>query len=106
MFSSMNTQTTQQPVASSTSLFGNNMTSLNSSMFGATATQTSGSVIKFNPLIATDQMMKNNAQTTVSTRHQCISAMKEYENKSLEVITRTVSYFKNGFEIFFIYILF
>lgn len=28
--------------------------------------------------------MKNNTQTTINTHHQCISCMKEYENKSLE----------------------
>lgn len=28
--------------------------------------------------------MKNNIQTTINTHHQCISCMKEYENKSLE----------------------
>ncbi len=28
--------------------------------------------------------MKNNIQTTINTHHQCITCMKEYENKSLE----------------------
>lgn len=28
--------------------------------------------------------MRNNVQTTISTHHQCITCMKEYESKSLE----------------------
>lgn len=28
--------------------------------------------------------MRNNTQTTISTHHQCITCMKEYESKSLE----------------------
>lgn len=28
--------------------------------------------------------MKNNVQTTINTHHQCITCMKEYDNKSLE----------------------
>ncbi len=28
--------------------------------------------------------MKNNVSTNINTHHQCISCMKEYENKSLE----------------------
>ena len=28
--------------------------------------------------------MKNNVATTINTHHQCITCMKEYENKSLE----------------------
>lgn len=43
-----------------------------------------GTPIKFNPLAGTDTMVKNNQTTTISTRHQCITCMKEYENKSLE----------------------
>lgn len=44
----------------------------------------SGTVVKFNPPTGTDTMMKNGVSTNISTRHQCITCMKEYENKSLE----------------------
>ena len=30
-------------------------------------------------------MMKNGLQSTISTKHQCITLMKEYDKKSLEV---------------------
>ena len=51
--------------------------------FGASGQ--SGTVIKFNPPNGQDSMLKNGVTTSISTRHQCITAMKEYENKSLEV---------------------
>ena len=52
---------------------------------GAFGTGVSGTTIKFNPPAGTDTMMKGGVSQSLSTRHQCISAMKEYENKSLEV---------------------
>ncbi|XP_059474265.1 nuclear pore complex protein Nup98-Nup96 [Neocloeon triangulifer] len=55
-----------------------------SSGFGTTNSNVVGTPIKFNPLAGTDTMVKNNQTTTISTRHQCITCMKEYENKSLE----------------------
>ena len=30
-------------------------------------------------------MMKNGISTSISTKHQCITLMKEYDKKSLEV---------------------
>lgn len=30
-------------------------------------------------------MVKGGVTTSINTKHQCITAMKEYENKSLEV---------------------
>ena len=39
---------------------------------------------KFQPTTSTDTMMKSGQSTQISTRHQCITCMKEYENKSLE----------------------
>lgn len=42
--------------------------------------------VKFKPVIAHDEILKNSTLQHVTTRHQCISAMREYEHKSLEVI--------------------
>ncbi|XP_077558826.1 nuclear pore complex protein Nup98-96 isoform X1 [Haemaphysalis longicornis] len=71
----------------STSLFGQTPAA-NTSLFGTsafgTATVTSGTTIKFKPPTGTDTMMKNGVSSTISTSHQCITCMKEYENKSLE----------------------
>jgi nuclear pore complex protein Nup98-Nup96 len=49
---------------------------------GGAATQ--GTPIKFNPVTGTDSMAKNGLTQNINTRHQCITCMKEYENKSLE----------------------
>ncbi|KAH9492375.1 Nuclear pore complex protein Nup98-Nup96 [Bulinus truncatus] len=43
-----------------------------------------GTTIPFNPPNGQDTMMKSGITTNISTRHQCVTAMKEYENKSLE----------------------
>lgn len=76
----------------STSLFGNTNTTANpfggasSTLFGAstfTAAPT-GTTIKFNAPSGTDTMAKGGVTTNISTKHQCITAMKEYESKSLE----------------------
>uniref|UniRef100_A0A146M9Y3 Nuclear pore complex protein Nup98-Nup96 n=1 Tax=Lygus hesperus TaxID=30085 RepID=A0A146M9Y3_LYGHE len=81
----------QQP--QQTSLFGQPSTQSASGLFGstpgfgttATATASGGThQIKFTPVTGTDTMVKNGASTSVSTRHHCITCMKEYENKSLE----------------------
>ncbi|CAB3372945.1 Hypothetical predicted protein [Cloeon dipterum] len=74
---------------SSASLFNNQPTGGlfgSSGGFGASTNNNNviGTPIKFNPLAGTDTMVKNNQTTTISTRHQCITCMKEYENKSLE----------------------
>lgn len=37
------------------------------------------------PPTGTDTMVKAGVSTNISTKHQCITAMKEYESKSLEV---------------------
>ena len=44
-----------------------------------------GTTIKFQAASGSDTMVKNNVSTTVNTRHQVITAMKEYEGKSFEV---------------------
>uniref|UniRef100_A0A3P9IE46 Nuclear pore complex protein Nup98-Nup96 n=1 Tax=Oryzias latipes TaxID=8090 RepID=A0A3P9IE46_ORYLA len=58
-----------------------------SSMFGGSgfsAAQQPGTTVKFNPPTGTDTMVKAGVTTSINTKHQCITAMKEYENKSLE----------------------
>ncbi|KYB29624.1 hypothetical protein TcasGA2_TC013629 [Tribolium castaneum] len=73
-------QPQQQP---GTSLFQSNT---NTMLFGSNAfgNQTTGTVIKFNPVTGTDTMQKNGVTQSISTKHHCITCMKEYENKSLE----------------------
>ena len=41
--------------------------------------------LKFNAPVGQDTMMKGGVSAIVNTKHVCISAMKEYENKSMEV---------------------
>lgn len=69
-----------------TGLFGQS-TSTGTGLFGAStgfSSAPNGTTIKFNPPTGTDTMMKGGVSTNISTRHQCITCMKEYENKSLE----------------------
>uniref|UniRef100_A0A8D0HTZ6 Nuclear pore complex protein Nup98-Nup96 n=1 Tax=Sphenodon punctatus TaxID=8508 RepID=A0A8D0HTZ6_SPHPU len=77
---------------SSGGLFGTTNTTSNpfggtsSSLFGPSTftTTPTGTTIKFNPPTGTDTMVKSGVSTNISTKHQCITAMKEYESKSLE----------------------
>ncbi|TRY98366.1 hypothetical protein DNTS_021791 [Danionella cerebrum] len=79
---------------SSGGLFGTTNTATNpfgggtsGSLFGAssfTAAAPPGTTIKFNPPTGSDTMVKGGVTTSINTKHQCITAMKEYENKSLE----------------------
>ena len=41
--------------------------------------------VPIQPPTGTDTMVKAGVTTSINTKHQCITAMKEYENKSLEV---------------------
>ncbi|KAG0443272.1 hypothetical protein HPB47_015103 [Ixodes persulcatus] len=73
----------------STGLFSQTATpTARSGLFGTSAfgagPATSGTTIKFKALTGTDTMMKNGVSSTINTSHQCITCMKEYENKSLE----------------------
>ncbi|KAH0625336.1 hypothetical protein JD844_033863 [Phrynosoma platyrhinos] len=77
---------------SSGGLFGTTNTTSNpfggtsGSLFGSTSFTAvpTGTTIKFNPPTGTDTMVKSGVSTNISTKHQCITAMKEYESKSLE----------------------
>ncbi|KAM9319705.1 LOW QUALITY PROTEIN: nuclear pore complex protein Nup98-Nup96 [Gastrophryne carolinensis] len=77
---------------SSGGLFGNTQTTSNpfggtsGNLFGAStfSAAPSGTTIKFNPPSGTDTMAKGGVTTNINTKHQCITAMKEYESKSLE----------------------
>ncbi|XP_054270044.1 nuclear pore complex protein Nup98-Nup96 isoform X2 [Macrosteles quadrilineatus] len=71
----------QTPGTSSTGLFGSSGGF--GSTLGATANQGTGAV-KFVAVTGTDSMVKNGVSQTISTRHHCITCMKEYEGKSLE----------------------
>lgn len=75
--------------------FGTNATS--GGLFGsASATPAFGqsqqtgangsAIVKYQPLHGTDTLMKGGQSSTVNTKQHCITAMKEYEGKSLEEI--------------------
>lgn len=49
------------------------------------ATVVNGTTVKFDPVKGSDTMMKNNETKTISTKHMCITVMKPYETKSVEV---------------------
>ncbi|KAH0820839.1 hypothetical protein GEV33_001952 [Tenebrio molitor] len=67
---------------SETSFFQENSNNLyGSNAFGK---QTTGTVIKFSPVMGTDTIQENGMIQSVSTKYHCITCMKEYENKSLE----------------------
>jgi len=51
----------------------------------AGGTAGTGTTVKFVPVAGTDVVMKGGSQQSVSTKLQCITGMKEYEAKSLEV---------------------
>ena len=56
-------------------------TGLGSGLGGGLAT----GVVKFEPVTGTDTVNKNGITQTVNTKLHCISAMKQYEQSSLEV---------------------
>ncbi|KAM7291554.1 hypothetical protein ISCGN_028127 [Ixodes scapularis] len=70
--------------AAKTTGFGFDTSTTGTSLaFGAGPART-GTTIKFKALTGTDYMMKNGVSSIINTSHQCITCMKEYENKSLE----------------------
>ncbi|XP_022250007.1 nuclear pore complex protein Nup98-Nup96-like isoform X2 [Limulus polyphemus] len=74
----------QQQQQQTTGLFSQTATP-STGLFGSTGFSTTvGTTVKFNPPIGSDTMMKNGLSTNINTRHQCITCMKDYENKSLE----------------------
>ncbi|XP_076648860.1 nuclear pore complex protein Nup98-96 isoform X2 [Halictus rubicundus] len=82
-----------QQTAQQTTPFGQTNNAGNTNLFGATPgfgntnttnTGVIGTVVKFTPVITTDSMSKNGISQSISARHCCIVAMKEYESKSYE----------------------
>ncbi|XP_077361067.1 nuclear pore complex protein Nup98-Nup96 [Festucalex cinctus] len=69
------TNATSNPFGGTTSLFGGSSFS---------ATQKPGTTVKYNAPSGNDTMVKAGVTTNINTKHQCITAMKEYETKSLE----------------------
>ena len=63
-----------QPVENSFCLLG----------FSSAQAQNGTGAIKFAPPSGTDSMVRSGISSTISTKHQCITAMKEYEAKSFE----------------------
>ncbi|KAF7635998.1 W2 domain-containing protein [Meloidogyne graminicola] len=81
----------QQPQTSiGGGLFGSTSIANKPSLFGSTVgtQQPSGlfNTIKFTPPTGTDTIQLKGQQTQVSTKQMCISAMKEFDSKSLEEI--------------------
>ncbi|CAF0854956.1 unnamed protein product [Rotaria sp. Silwood1] len=85
---------TSQQAAPTTSIFGPSATTFGAaqpapttSIFGSTVAGTTqvGTTVKFEAVSGQDTMRtKNNTFQTINTKLQCICAMKEYTNKSLE----------------------
>ncbi|XP_054734622.1 nuclear pore complex protein Nup98-Nup96 [Anastrepha obliqua] len=81
----------QQAAATSTPGFGTfgQAQPTTSNVFGSGTTMMMGanagtSIAKYQPTIGTDTLMKGGQPNTVNTKQHCITAMKEYEGKSLE----------------------
>ncbi|CAH1780692.1 unnamed protein product [Owenia fusiformis] len=81
-----NTQTT----TTVTSLFGNTTQTATGGLFGSSAATGFGAAahadttVKFNPVQGIDIMWKDGVSTQTTTRYQCITAMEEYDSKSME----------------------
>lgn len=95
LFNTQPTNTFGQP-STQTSLFG--QTQQQSSFFTSPVSTVVGTTIKLDPVKATDTMVRNNETKTINTKLMCISAMKQYESKSLEVTLKFLAFL---FKIFF-----
>ena len=73
-------------------------------LFGGASAATSGTTIKFNPPLRKDTISKHGVTTVIKTRHLCITAMKVYEEKSLEVRYEALCVDRQAF--FFLLLLF
>ncbi|XP_072432741.1 nuclear pore complex protein Nup98-Nup96 [Chiloscyllium punctatum] len=86
-FGSFGASTTGGGLFGTTSTASNPFGGTSGTLFGGTTFSTAaptGTTVKFNPPTGTDTMVKSGVSTNISTKHQCITAMKEYETKSLE----------------------
>ncbi|CAL1283216.1 unnamed protein product [Larinioides sclopetarius] len=54
--------------------------------FGSKETAAAGTTFKFNPPTGVDVIMRGGVSRSIGTKIQCITCMKEYENKSFEVL--------------------
>ncbi|PNF16103.1 Nuclear pore complex protein Nup98-Nup96 [Cryptotermes secundus] len=84
-------QQQQQQTQATPSLFGQSAGTTSTGIFGSggfgassTTAAAVGTPIKFTPVTGSDTVVKNGVTQTISTRHHCITCMKEYESKSLE----------------------
>ena len=86
---------TTNPAGGSGGLFGASASTGGGGLFGATGSTgafgggavaaAGGTTVAFAAPSGQDTMMKNGVTTNINTKHQCITAMKEYESKSIEV---------------------
>ncbi|TNN19434.1 Nuclear pore complex protein [Schistosoma japonicum] len=60
---------------------GNQMNTLS---WGSTSITSNGTSLAFNPPITTEIMQRSGQPSQVNAKHMCITAMKEYQDKSLE----------------------
>uniref|UniRef100_A0A8C7EFP6 Nuclear pore complex protein Nup98-Nup96 n=1 Tax=Nothoprocta perdicaria TaxID=30464 RepID=A0A8C7EFP6_NOTPE len=86
VFGNFGTSTSSGGLFGTTNTTSNPFGSTSGSLFGPTSftAAPTGTTIKFNPPTGSDTMVKSGVSTNISTKHQCITAMKEYESKSLE----------------------
>nr|CDS17585.1 nuclear pore complex protein Nup98 Nup96 [Echinococcus granulosus] len=64
------------------------------SVFGGVTTPIQGTSVKFNAPLVSDTVQKNGQKVPVNAKHMCISAMKEYIDKSIEEL-RVDDYLQN-----------